>query len=145
MRRTTAFAAMVLLVLAFVAIAPGSAAATPSPSLMIGVERPGDSWSASGAITDSGTFADDRVVFNKGFTYHAFRTFTGSNGAFVARADARIVPTGQPGVFDVTGRWAVIGGTGDYAELHGRGMISETFDAAAGTVAGTWAGVVHFD
>src|SRR3990172_1575271 len=108
MRRTTVFAAMALLVLALVAIAPGSASATPSQALMIEVERPADLWSASGAITDSGTFADSRVIFNRGFTYHAFRTFTGPVGTFVARADVRIVPTGQPRIFNVTRRWTAI-------------------------------------
>jgi hypothetical protein len=39
----------------------------------------------------------------------------------------------------------VIGGTGAYADLHGTGTLSETFDANAGTVTGTWEGVVHFD
>ena len=56
----------------------------------------------------------------------------------------KIVPTSTGGVFSVTGSWTVLGGT-VYSDLHGTGTVSETFDAIAGTVVGTWQGMVHFD
>lgn len=125
--------------------APATARATAPEVVTIEVERPAEVWSASGAIADAGTFADERIVFTGSFTLHGFRTFIGSDGTFTARADVRIVPTAQPGIFGVTGVWAVVAGTGGYRDLRGRGTIAETFDADAGTVVGVWEGSVHFD
>jgi hypothetical protein len=129
------------------AIAMPALATTPEP-LTITVDRgaAGDLWSASGAFTDSGTLADNpQGPPTRSGTYHVFRTYTGSEGTFEARADVKIVPTSTPGVFEVTGYWTIISGTGVYSDLHGTGTLTETFDANAGTVVGTWEGSVHFD
>jgi hypothetical protein len=105
----------------------------------------GEFWSASGAFTDSGTLADTPQHFTQTGTYHFLRTYTSSAGTFDTRGDAKITPTSTDGVFAVTGYWTVISGTGSYSDLHGGGTISETSDANAGTVVGTWQGSVHFD
>lgn len=133
------------LIAAFIVVWTAPAPAAPPETLTISVSRPTDVWSASGAVSDSGTFADDELIFTRTLTLHGFRTYTGSAGTFTARADVRILPTDTPGIFDVTWRWAVVAGTGAYADLHGGGTISERFDAVAGTVVGTWDGSVHFD
>jgi hypothetical protein len=136
------FAAAVLAVVALPAFA------TTPEALTITVDRgaAGDFWSASGAFTDSGTLADSpQGPPTRSGTYHVFRIYSGSSGTFEARADVKIVTTATPGVFEVTGYWTIISGTGGYANLHGTGTLTETFDANAGTVTGTWEGSVHFD
>jgi hypothetical protein len=139
------------LLIAFVfgifALTPSLAPANVPQAVTISVNRSsaGDLWSATGAFTDSGTLADAPQSFTRTGTYHVFRTYSGSNGTFVARADVKIVATATPGVFAVTGYWTIISGTDAFANLHGTGTLSETFDANEGTVVGTWEGSVHFD
>jgi hypothetical protein len=129
------------------ALAPAVGSASAPEPLTLSTDRgaAGDFWSASGAFSDSGTLADTPQKFTRTGTYHVLRTYTSSAGSFNTRADVKIVPTSTEGVFSVTGYWTVIGGTGAYADLHGTGTVSETFDAIAGTVVGTWEGSVHFD
>jgi hypothetical protein len=57
----------------------------------------------------------------------------------------KIVSTSTPGVFEVTGYWTIISGTGASSDLHGTGTLTEIFDANDGTVTGTWEGAVRFD
>jgi hypothetical protein len=145
MRRTALLTVLGAVFLATVAMP--ALATTPEP-LTITVDRgaAGDFWSASGTFTDSGTLADNpqRPPTRSG-TYHVVRTYSGAAGTFAVRADVKIVPTSTPGVFAVTGYWTIISGTGAYADLHGTGTLSETFDANAGTVTGSWEGSAHFD
>jgi hypothetical protein len=68
------------------------------------------------------------------------RTFTDADGTFTARGDVRIVSTGDPAVFEVVGRWAIVSTTGADAGLHGAGSIREVFDTAAGVITGEWSG-----
>ena len=138
---------LLMLGLAIAAVMTSVAPAIPPQAVTINVNRDaaGDFWSASGAFSDSGTLADAPQSFTRTGTYHVFRTYSGSSGTFVTRADVKIVPTTTPGVFAVTGYWTVISGTDGYATLHGTGTLSETFDSNAGTVVGTWLGSVHFD
>ncbi len=129
-------------------VAAVPALATTPQALTIAVDRgaAGDFWSASGAFTDSGTLADSpQGPPTRTGTYHVFRTYSSSNGTFEARADVKITPTATPGVFDVSGYWTIVSGTDAYANLHGTGTLTETFDANAGTVTGTWEGSVHFN
>jgi hypothetical protein len=132
---------------AIAATAAASAVGSAPEPLSLSVNRSfaGEFWSASGAFTDSGTLADTPQHFTRTGTYHFLRTYTSSAGTFDTRGDAKITPTSTPGVFAVSGYWTVISGTGAYSDLHGTGTISETFDANAGTVVGTWDGLVHFD
>jgi hypothetical protein len=145
MRRITL---LIMFATAVLAVAAFPAFATTPEALTITVNRgaAGDFWSASGAFADSGTLADNpRHPPTRTGTYHVVRTYSGSNGTFEVRADVKILPTATPGVFEVTGYWTIISGTGGYANLHGTGTLTETFDANAGTVTGTWEGSVHFD
>jgi len=140
---------LLTLVAAALPFAASSASATRPQAVTINVDRgsAGDLWSSSGAFTDSGTLADNPIPPGptRTGTYHAFRTWNGSDGTWGARADVKIIATAEPGVFDVVGTWAVISSTGYYADLHGTGTLKEVFDANAGTVIGTWQGSVHFD
>ena len=129
----------------FLVVAPAGATVPQAVTISVNRSGAGDLWSATGAFTDSGTLVDSPQKFTRTGTYHVLRTYSGSNGTFVARADVKIVPTASPGVFAVTGYWTIISGTGAYASLHGTGTLSETFDANAGTVVGTWEGSVLFN
>jgi hypothetical protein len=140
-------ALLLILGVAVAAVMASVAPAAVPQAVTINVNRgaAGDFWSSSGAFTDAGTLADSPQKFTRTGTYHVSRTYTGSNGTFEVRADVKIVPTATPGVFAVSGYWTIIAGTGAYANLHGTGMLTETFDANAGTVVGTWEASVHFD
>jgi hypothetical protein len=126
--------------------APPAQASTPEP-LTIGVHRDGgDTWSASGAFADSGSFVDDPAFFaGQSSTFHVVRTFAGAVGTFSARGNVRITATSDPNVLAVTGRWAILSGTGAYEDLHGAGNIAELFDTSTGVIQGTWEGKVLFD
>jgi len=139
--------ALLLVLMAGVAgVGIQSAGATTPEPLSLNVSRLGSVWSASGAFADSGTFADSTFFVTDSSTVHGFRIFTGSGGTFTARFDARIVPTGVPGVLAVDGHWRVIAGTGSYHDLHGGGTIAETFTPGVPPfIIGTWDGSAHFD
>ena len=100
MRRATL---LITLAASVFALAASAAEATPPQALTISVNRgpAGDFWSSSGAFTDSGTLADSPATPTRSGTYHTFRTWSGSNGTWTARADVKIVATEDPGVFDV--------------------------------------------
>jgi hypothetical protein len=104
-------------------------------------------WSASGGINDSGTLVqpvDFRVgVGAGGFgQVHAVAVMTGSLGTITLVEDDSL--TLEPdGTIDATGQWAVIAGTGAYAQLHGQGTLVGV--VVRGVVTGTVTGSVHFD
>jgi hypothetical protein len=114
-------------------IAPAVSAAPPEPVEITAhpcsfAPETGE-WTASGAITDSGTFdRTDLAVSppNAGLfearTYREEFVFTGFQGTFTVRAEERTsAPEGQTGV------WQIAAGTGAYAEVSGHG---ESFFAA---------------
>jgi hypothetical protein len=103
-----------------------------------------DTWSATGAITDAGTFVDPTEFFaGSSSTFHVTRVFAGDAGRFTVVGNVRIVPSSDPDVgFFVAGTWAITSGTGAYANAHGRGVINEEL-VAAGLV-GTWTGTIVF-
>jgi len=139
----------VFLILATAAIglclmAPTSAAALAMPtSVTIHTLRTdADTWSATGAITDVGTFVDPTEFFaGSSSTFHVTRVFTGVDGSFTVVGNVRILASSDPDVgFFVVGTWAITSGTGAYANAHGRGRINEE-QVAAGLV-GTWTGTI---
>jgi hypothetical protein len=93
-------------------------------------------WFASGGISDSGTLVqpvDFRV--GQGRVVHLMRVMTGSKGTITLVEDNLI---GTP-----VGHWAVIAGTGAYAELHEFGTSSGV--VVNGVVTDTLTGTVHND
>jgi hypothetical protein len=104
-------------------------------------------WSASGGINDSGTLTqpvDFRVgVGAAGFDQvHLVRVMTGSKGTITLVEDDSL--TLEPdGTIESTGHWAVIAGTGAYAELRGQGTAVGV--VVKGVVTETDTGSVHFD
>ena len=105
-----------------------------------------DTWSATGAVADAGPFTDDPAFFaGHSLTLHGDRTLTGRFGTLTLRFDVRLIPTSDPNVFAVTGRWSALRGTGSYAALHGAGTVDEVFNVAAGTVGGNWSGFMVTD
>jgi hypothetical protein len=123
---------------------PRAVAGMPEPvAISVVRDANGDLWSSSGAFTDSGSLVDERSFFaGSSSTFHTFRTYQGTDGAFVTRADVRILPSSDPDVLLVTGRWAVVSGTGAYANLHGAGTVNETFNTSVFVISGTWIGSV---
>ena len=126
-----------------------AAASTPVPvtfqnTVIIGPFT--GTWSASGGISDSGALTqpvDFRVgVGAGGFgQVHLVRVMTGSNGTITVVEDNSL--TREPdGSIQSTGQWAVIGGTGAYADLHGQGTSSAV--VVRGVVTETATGSVHF-
>jgi hypothetical protein len=104
-------------------------------------------WSASGGISDSGTLTEPtnfRVGVGAGGVgqVHLVRVMTGSLGTITLVEDVSL--TLEPdGSIQSTGQWAVTGGTGAYAQLHGQGTSSAV--VVKGVVTETDTGSVHFD
>lgn len=149
MRRLIALVAIVSMALLGLMAISGPAQASTPAALTINVHRDGgDTWSASGAFSDSGSFIESPGVpsffAGSSSTFHVVRTFIGADGTFSTRADVRITATDDPNVLAVTGRWAVLSGTGAYENLSGAGAIAEFFDTSTGVIQGTWQGEVLF-
>ena len=123
------------------AIASTSAPVTIQSTVMIGPHT--GTWSASGGISDTGTLVDvsDHLVGNG--QIHVVRDVTGSLGTFTLRIDGSVTGVQPDGSIDFTDNWAVIAGTGGYAELRGQGTGSAVL--AHGVVTETLTGSVHFD
>lgn len=148
-RFVTALSVLVGIALAGTMIVAAPAVASVPQAITVNIHRDGgDTWSASGAFSDSGSFVDAPGVpsFFAGTssTFHVIRMFTGAEGTFSTRADVKITATADPNVLAVTGRWAVLSGTGTYENLAGAGSIAEFFDTSTGAIQGTWLGKVLF-
>jgi hypothetical protein len=98
-------------------------------------------WSASGGINDSGTLTEP-TNFRVDHHVHIVRVMTGSKGTITMVIDVSLT-AGPNGSVLGTGIWAVIAGTGGYAELHGQGTDQSV--VANGVVTETQTGSVHFD
>ena len=91
-------------------------------------------WSASGGINDSGTLTESADFRAGHHQLHVVRVMTGSKGTITMIIDVSLTRG--------TGPWAVIAGTGAYAQLHGQG--TDLGVAADGVVTETLTGSVHF-
>jgi hypothetical protein len=148
-RRLFAVVTVVAMALLGLIAVSGPAQGSTPVALTINVHRDGgDTWSASDAFSDAGSFVDSPGVpsffAGSSSTFHIVRTFIGADGTFSTRADVRITATDDPNVLAVTGRWAVLSGTGAYENLSGAGASAEFFDTSTGVVQGTWQGEVLF-
>jgi hypothetical protein len=152
MRRTILVLAAAALVVVWpiAAAVPAAASSVPAPVTIHTVKAFTDTsvvetWSATGAIVDSGSFVDLRELYAGPSTYHTVRVFSGADGTFTVVANVRILPSADPDIAAyVVGRWTVTGGTGAYDDLHGGGTIYEEFFIASDSLVGTWTGAVLF-
>ena len=128
------------------AAVPASASSVPSPVTIDTLRSATDTWSASGAIVDSGAFIDSTEFFaGSSSTFHAVRVFLGEDGTFTAVGNVRILPSTDPDIaFFVVGRWSVTHGSGEYVDLHGGGSINEEYVVASDSLVGVWTGSVLF-
>jgi hypothetical protein len=148
MRRTLLIFGMTASVLGVLicAAVPASASSVPSPVTIDTLRSATDTWSASGAIVDSGGFIDTTAFFaGSSSTLHVVRVFSGEDGTFTAVGNVRILPSTDPDIaFLVVGRWSVTDGSGEYVDLHGGGIINEEYVVASDSLVGMWTGSVLF-
>jgi hypothetical protein len=130
---------VLVLLAAFAALqvtAAGSASATRPEAITLATSRfqgsPGV-FTASGAISDTGSFTTRSVVFSAigaptFLIVHAVYEFTGTAGTFVVRTEIIETLTADPYVLIGHGTWVVEDGTGAYANLHARGEVTSLVD-----------------
>lgn len=156
-RRGLRLAFGTILAAASIALPVSASAATPQ-DVTITIHRlaaiPGGTWSASGGITDSGSFA-----VNAGGHFDAFggpfggpppvlgvhfaNTLTGQSGSTITVELQLLFSPAGSGLFEVQGSWLVDGGTGSYAMLLGEGRVTGLVDFTAPTRDLTLVGEVH--
>ncbi len=107
-------------------------------------------WSASGAISDSGTFSFVPFApFGGGgspvFTGHAIVTLTGQDGAIRFRIEVLFSSANDPDVFGSTGKFVFLGGNGLYSGIKGDGRESGSTNISTGTEVNDLQGELHFD
>ena len=101
------------------------------------------SFSASGAVTDSGTYEETRLIFADG-TAHGTVTTTSEAGTITFKWQARI--TSETATYrTLNGRWNIVSGSGAYANLHGEGTIDLFVPFATAELFVTLEGVAHYD
>jgi hypothetical protein len=94
------------------------------------------SFAACCAVTDSGAASADVTSFvPKGneARFEATNTFVGSKGSFTIKLRGVTGPLGSP-VHVARGRWTVIGGTGAYEDLEGKGRFKAVTDQNTGAL-----------
>jgi hypothetical protein len=106
---------------------------------------------ATGAGTQAGTFMSAGAVNDAGPATATFtlvpagggcgkldgtHVFTGSGGTLSVHTEAHVCPfpPGSPPRSFVRGKWQVVGGTGAYSGLRGKGRIIATGDFATGEI-----------
>ena len=146
MKRFALLALVVLLSAATLALAPASPATTGQAVAINSQIQTGPftgTWTATGAIADSGTLIEPNVNF-RGGQLHIERVFTGAQGTITIHIQSTLTSVvGDTGTF--TGHWVVVSGTGAYANLHGHGLRAATINVNTGIVTETLTGEVHFD
>ena len=152
MRRKSIVVIAALAVAVLFALAQIASAGTPVSTAFTTTEASigagHGTFSASGAVADSGTFTADLVAFGAGRspmvgTGHYLVVFNGEKDSLTLRAQVVFRPTADPLVFEDVGRWVIVGGSGAYAGLHGEGTLAGVVDFRAGTATSTWQGVVQ--
>jgi hypothetical protein len=105
------------------------------------------SFAACCAITDSGTASADVTSFvpqGNEARFEATNTFVGSKGSFTLELRGTTGPLGSP-VHVADARWRVIGGTGEYEDLEGRGRLKAVTDQNTGALTAIDTGQVWGD
>jgi hypothetical protein len=106
------------------------------------------SYAASGAIAESGSFINSSLLVRSSgdpgrVTVHVTQRFDCAAGSFTLRADIVETATRVPGVVADAGTWVVIGGTGEYERLRGRGRVTGTADCNRDVISRTFAGTLR--
>lgn len=157
-RRGLRIAFGTILSVALIALPISASAVTPQ-DVTITIHRiaaiPGGTWSASGGITDSGSFAVDPGGHFDAFGgpfggpppvlgVHFANTLTGQTGSTITIEMQLLFSSAGSGLFEVQGSWLVDGATGSYANLMGEGRVTGLVDFSAPTRDITLLGEVHF-
>jgi len=105
-------------------------------------------FSSTGAIPESGTFLNSSVILEAAdasdfVTAHVTQRFDGALGTFTLRAAITETATADPHVLTEAGTWVIIGGTGAYEALRGRGRITGTADDNVDLITRTYRGTVR--
>lgn len=143
-----------LIALSLTGIPVAAATATTAQAVTITTAKPfgpvPGTFEATGAFTDSGTFANTRFAFGALgaptlVSIHVTQVFHGTQGSFTLRADIKVTLTQDPLVLVDSGTWAVIDGTGAYKTLRGRGTVTGTADEHSVVISRTYTGAVLSD
>lgn len=94
-------------------------------------------FAACCVVTDSGRAQADVTSFvprrDNTASFEATETFVGSKGTFVLKLRGRTGPLDSP-VHIARGRWRVMSGTGEYADLRGSGGFTAVTDQNTGAL-----------
>ena len=104
-------------------------------------------FASTGAIAESGTVRNSSLLLERpddpdSVTVHITQRFDGSLGTFTLRAAITEIATRDPRVLADDGTWVIIGGTGAYETLQGRGRVTGTADENLDLISRTYIGRV---
>jgi hypothetical protein len=105
-------------------------------------------FASTGAIPESGTFLNSSVIVERVdapevVTVRVTQRFNGALGTFTLRAAITETATEDSNVLTDDGRWAIIGGTGAYQTLQGRGRVTGIADDHLDLISRTYSGTVR--
>jgi hypothetical protein len=125
------------------------AAATPPEPVTLTIDQhltgpntAAGTWTASGAISDSGDYAETFRLARSG-AIQGTKTLTSLKGTIIIRAVGVLEFTGATTAV-IHGHWVVLSGTGDYTHLHSQGPLTVYVDFATGTGLAIHEGRAHF-
>jgi hypothetical protein len=148
---SAAVAVCLALSAALVGAAPAGASGKPLP-VTFEIHKPTGSgpgtFTASGAVTDSGVAATSRFdahygAYPKNETAEVVQSLSGADGVIVVKMEVRVTQSGLPGVEDEHGDWQIVSGTGAYERLQGEGTENAVIDLNQGQLSRTLEGQVH--
>jgi hypothetical protein len=143
----------VSLVLAVGALVVPLASSHDSGRITIGVRlnfaqpEAAGTFAACCAFTDSGTATAEITRYDPEgdhFRFEATNTFVGSDGSFTLRLRGVTGPA-ESEVHVARARWVVVGGTGAYAGMEGRGTLTAVTDQTTGELTAIDKGHVSLD
>jgi len=105
-------------------------------------------FASTGAIPESGTFMNSSVIVERVdapavITVHVTQRFNGALGTFTLRAAITETVTEDPNVLADDGTWLIIGGTGAYETLQGRGRVKGIADDNLDLIRRTYSGTMR--
>lgn len=106
-------------------------------------------WSASGAISDNGNWADDKVLWAAVRspvvgTLHDTFTLNGNKGSITIGFNGLLKPTVDPDVFMIEGSWHILAGTDSYEDIVGEGKGTVMINFSQSTATSTLKGQVRY-